>query len=545
MRDVGIDLENLRSKQASARVTALGEELAAASVRAAATGQDVRRPSIFTSRLALVFYSLTAVLVVAAIVYMLLFRGASATKQPAIKSLAVLPLENLSGDPAQEYIADGMTEALITELSKISALRVISRTSVMQYKAVRKPLPEIARELSVDVIVAGSVQRSGEKIGITAQLIRAATDQHLWADQYERVLRDVLSLQREVARAIADEINVNLTRKEEGLLADARSVNSEALDAYLKGRDYFNQGRNLLPHQQGTDLLKTSIGYLEQATRIDPEFAMAYAGLARASHWLASGGSPEFYQRGKEAAERALEIDETLAEAHGALAFILQRFDWDWAGSEREYKRAIELDPNSEAHHGYALLLMNLGRPDQAIREIDLAQELDPLTLPLKYNVGSLYISARDYDRAIGHFRRLLDTQPNIPLIHANLGLAYMYKGMYAEGMAELRKASELSGDNVSRKALVAWGYAMSGNRSEAIKILDEILKSSGGPASKVSIARVYTALGDKDQAFIWLEKAYQERAEALLALKSNQAFDSLRSDPRYQDLLRRIGFPQ
>jgi Flp pilus assembly protein TadD len=439
-----------------------------------------------------------------------------------------------------------MTEALITELSKVSALRVISRTSVMQYKGVRKPLPEIARELNVDAVVEGSVIRSGEKVRITAQLIRAATDEHLWAEGYERELRDVLSLQREVARAVAREISVKLTPREEELLASARPVNSEALDAYLKGRDYFNQGRNLLSQQQGRDLLKTSISYFEQATRIDPSYALAYAGLARANHWLASSGSREFYPRAKEAAERALEIDEKLAEAHGALAFVLYRVDWDWAGAEREYKRAIELNPGySEAHHGYALYLSNLGRHDEAIREIDLAQELDPLTLPLKNNAGLIYISSRDYDRAIEHFGRLIELEPNDFVIVGNLGVAYMYKGRHEEGLAELRKAVDLSGRNPDVILGLAWGHAVSGNKSEAIKLLNEILKSSGDPVWRISIASVYTALGDKDQAFVWLEKAYQKRSARVFLLKSDPSFDSLRSDPRCQYLLRRIGLQQ
>ena len=460
-----------------------------------------------------------------------------------IKSLAVIPFDNFSGDPGQEYLADGMTEALITELSKIGSLRVTSRTSVMQYKAARKPLPEIGRELSVDVIVAGSVQRSGDKIGITAQLIRATTDQHLWAYQYERDLRDLLSLQREVARAIANEINVKLTPKEQGLLANARPINPEALDAYLKGRDYFNQGINFIGRQT-VDLLKTSLSYFEQSVRIDPNFSLGHAGMADACNWLADfGGLSEFAPRAKEAARRALEIDETLAQAHSVLARNLWRFDWDWASAERKYKRAIELDPNTDAHHGYATYLMYLGRFDQAMREMNLSLELDPLTIPKRYNAALLYSWARQHDRAIEQFRRLADTQPNNPQMHVGLGQAYMLKGMYEEGVAELRKASDVTGGGWSIH--LAWGYAVSGNRSEAIKILDENLKrvSSGQPVWKVNIAYVYIALGDRDQALAWLEKAYQERSHRILVLKSEPRFDSLRSDPRYQDLLRRIGF--
>jgi tetratricopeptide (TPR) repeat protein len=393
------------------------------------------------------------------------------------------------------------------------------------------------------------VQKFGDKLGINAQLIRAATDQHLWADQYERDLRDVLSLQREVARAIAGEINVKLTPSEQGLLANARPVNPEALDAYLKGCDYFNRGINFVGPQQGTDYLKTSVEHFEWAIGIDPNFGLAYAAMGDACNWLGSSRDLlEFAPRAKEAATRALAIDETLAQAHHVLAYNLMVFDWNWGESEREYKRAIDLNPSySRAHESYAIYLMFVGRFDQMFRETNLAQELDPLTIPFKLNEAERYTWARQYDRAIEQFRRLLETQPNNALIHRNLGYAYMYKGMYEEGIAKLRKAGELSGRDASRDLDLAWVYAMSRNRSQAIKILDECLKqlSMGWREEKLGIALIYTALGDRDKAFEYLEKAYQEHSEGLLTLKSYPGFDNLRSDSRYQDLIRRIGFPQ
>jgi eukaryotic-like serine/threonine-protein kinase len=491
--------------------------------------------------------ALAAVMIIA-LVWIIVLRRTPATAPNQIKSLAVIPFDNLSGDPTQEYLADGMTDALITELSKIGSLRVTSRTSVMQYKAARKPLPEIGRELSVDVIVAGSVQRSGDKIGITAQLIRATTDQHLWADQYERDFREVLSLQREVARAIAAKINVKLTSEEQGLLANARPVNPGALDAYLKGRDYLNRGMNFLGPQRGMESLKISLSYFEQAVRIDPNFALGYAGLANVCQWLANtGGLLEFAPRARDAAKRALEIDETLAQAHIVLASNLLRFDWDWTGAEREYKRAIELDPNSDARGAYSTYLGYVGRYDQAIREMNIALELDPLTIPRRYNAALTYTWARQYDRSIEQFQRLADAEPNNSQMHVGLGQAYIHKGMYEEGIAALRKASDLSGGDALWSVYLAWGYAVSGNRSEAIKRLDEILKqaSSGKPVWNVNIALVYAALGDRDQAFAWLEKAYQERSHRILVLKSDPRFDILRSDPRFTDLLQRIGYPQ
>ena len=521
------------------------QETETGEARAAEKATPARRRRL--KWLNLLFLVASAMLVVTGLVYGLLLRGTPATKQPEIKSLAVLPLDNFSGDPTQEYLADGMTDALITELSKIGSLRVISRTSVMQYKAARKPLPELARELNVDMVVTGSVQRSGDKLGITAQLIRATDDRHLWANQYERDLRDLLSLQREIARAIAGEIDVKLTPKEERLLASARPVNPAALDAYLRGCHYCTRGSDLIGQQQGIDLLKTSIGYFEQAVRIDPEFALGYAGLAMANTGLVAIALSEFHQPAKEAATRALQLDETLSDAHGSLAFLLT-FDRDWAGAEREFKRAIELNPSdSGARMTYAVHLTFLGRHDEAIREIDLAQELDPLSIIIKVTAANLYLMARQHDRAIEQYRRLLDTQPNNFSLHLWLGEAYMYKGMHGEGIAELRKASELSGGAPGIRALLAWGYAVSGNRSEAIKILDERVKwlSNGGPSLKVFIAAAYTALGDQDQAFAWLEKAYQEHSLQLILLKIDPMLVSLRSDPRYADLLRRLRFPE
>jgi serine/threonine-protein kinase len=519
---------------------------------AEANTNPIRNPTLKIERMSGAFVRWRSAILAAAAVlvllavplgYLLLFRNAPATAQPEIKSLAVLPLENLSGDPAQDYFADGMTEELIASLSKIGNLRVISRTSVMQYKSARKPLKEIARELGVDAVVEGSVLRSGDRVRITVQLIHGATDRHLWAESYQRDLRDILALQSEVGRAIANEIRIKLTSQAQSLLANARPVNPKALEAYLKGRDYFNQGINKPVRKEHDDLLKSSITYFEQAINIDTDYALAYAGLAQACHWLASGGLPEFYPKSKEAVTRALQLDDTLAEAHAALAFILQFYDRDWAGSEREYKRAIELNP-SGIHHGYALYLSELGRHEEAIKEIKLAEESDPLVIPLKTNIGFIYLNARQYDRGLEQFRRVLELEPNNQGMHSNIGRVYVHQGMYNEGIAELRTGA---GSNASRSALLAWAYAVSGNRSEAIKILDESLKwlTSGGTVSKVNLAAVYAALGDKDQAFAWLEKSYEERPGSISFLKVNPVFDSLHSDPRFTDLLRRSGFPQ
>ncbi len=536
MRDVAIDLENLQ------REPALREESQTASLRV--TGRDVKRSSVFTSRRALVFYSLAAVLGVAAIVYLVFLRGSPATKGPEIRSLAVIPLDNFSGDPTQDYLADGMTEALITELSKIGSLRVTSRASVMLYKAARKPLPEIGRELKVDVIVTGSVQRSGEKIGITAHLHRAATDQNLWVNQYERELRDVLSLQREIARAIAGEINVTLTPKEQGLLANARPVNPEAVNAYLNGLSWLHKAIDEPDTEDVERFHKRSFEYFEQAIKSDPNYALAYSALARSYHFLAGSGFPRFYPKAKESALKAIALDDNLAEAHGALAYTMWRYEWDFAGAEKEFKKAEDLAPNTYLW-GYAQFLSTIGRHEEAIRRFRLAQELDPLIVYLKISAGQAYIEARQFDHAIAQFRSVIELDPKQFAAKTGLGTAYVLKGMFEEGIIELQKALDLSGD-MDRKADLAWAYAMAGKRSESIKILNELKNPSKQTStSHLALATIYSALGDKDLGMEQLERAHDKRGDGVLWLKVYPGIDGLRSDPRFQDLLRRIGFPQ
>jgi TolB-like protein/tRNA A-37 threonylcarbamoyl transferase component Bud32/Flp pilus assembly protein TadD len=542
MRDVALDLEGARREYESARASGRTQPALAAPTAGAETSGRAKRTTWFASRPALIAAVAVVALGVTSLLYVLLSRGprVAPADRPEIRSLAVLPLDNLSGDPAQDYFADGMTEEVTTELAKIGELRVISRTSVMQYKGARKTMPEIARELNVDGVIEGSVLRSGDRVRITVQLIHAPTDKHLWADSYERDVRDILALQSEVGRAIANEIKVKLTPQEQGLLTSTRAVKPEALDAYLKGRDYFNQARNMAG-AEGVELLKKSISYYEQAISIQPDYAQAYAGLASARHWRG------LYPQSKEAAMKALQIDETVAEAHAALGYVLMFYDWDWAGAEREAKRAIELNPSdSESHWVYAIYLTQVGHLDEAIRENNRVQDLDPLTVILWGDMGQTYLFARQYDRAIEQFRRVIDKEPNLPGGHTGLGRAYIFKGMHDEGIAEIRKGAELAGGNPLSTALFAWAYAASGSRSEATKILDESLKrlANGENVSKIRIASAYAALGDKDQAFAWLEKAYAEHSDSILDLKVDPAFDSLRSDQRFTDLLRRVGFP-
>lgn len=458
-----------------------------------------------------------------------------------IRSLAVLPLENLSRDPEQEYFADGMTEAVITELSKIRALKVISRTSVMQYRGTRKPLPQIAKELNVDGVVEGSVLREGDLVRITVQLIHAPSDAHLWAESYQRELRGILALQSEVARAIAKEIQINVSPQEQVRLTRARRVDPDAYEAYLKGRYHWNK-RTEVGYRKSLD-------YFQLAIEKDPSYALAYAGMADAYNLLGrySVAPKEGFPLAKTAAKKALEIDETLAEAHTSLAFAQQRYDWDWSGAEKEFKRAIELNPGyATGHHWYALYFSPLGRHEEAIAEIERARELDPLSLIINTNVAWVYWLARQYDRAIGQFRKTVEMDPSFGLAHERLGLAYEQKGMYEEATAAFRKAMALLGDNTEVVAALGHALGVAGRRDDAQKVLVELQRlSTRKYVSSYDVAVVYLGLGDKGQALTWLEKACQERAGGLLYAKVDPRLDPLRSDPRFQDLLRRMNFPQ
>jgi eukaryotic-like serine/threonine-protein kinase len=461
-----------------------------------------------------------------------------------IQAVAILPLADLSEHAEPDYFADGMTEALITDLAKINGLRVISRTSVMQYKGVQRPLPQIARELNVDAVVEGSVLRSGNRVRITAQLIHAASDEHLWAESYERDLRDVLSLQGEVARAIANEIQVKLTSQDQARLVSAHSVDPEAYQLYLKGRFYWNKRT-----EAG---LKRGIEYFHQAIDLDPNYALAYAGIADCYSllgWDLFGALPprEALPIAKAAAKKALETDDSLAEAHNSLAWTKLAFDWDWMGAEREFKRAIELNPGyAITHHWYAECLAGMGRYAEALAEIRQAQELDPLSLIISSIVGWVFYFDRRDDQAIAEFRKTLELDPNFWVAHWTLGRAYEQKAMFVEAIAEIQKAIDFSGGSPLSLAALGHTYAVWGRRAEAERVLNELKESSKqGYISPYGIAAIHAGLGEKDQAFIWLEKAYEERSGWLIWLRAEPISDPLRSDPRFQDLLRRIGLTQ
>jgi TolB-like protein/DNA-binding winged helix-turn-helix (wHTH) protein/Flp pilus assembly protein TadD len=460
---------------------------------------------------------------------------------PDIRSLAVLPLESLSGDASQDYFADGMTDELITDLGQISALRVISRTSVMAYKRARKPLPQIARELNVDAVVEGSVLRSGERVRITAQLIEASADRQLWSQSYEGELRDTLALQNQVAKAIADQIRINLSPQERAALGVVKLVNPEAYESYLKGRYFWNK--------RTAEGLKVALAYFNQAIEEDAKYARAYSGLADTyallGDWQYAVMTPkQALPRAKAAAAKALELDSALGEAHNSLAFCLDGFDWNFDSAGKEFRRAIELNPGyATAHHWYAWHLSLLGRYDQAIAEMKKAESLDPLSLIISADLAEVLMLAHFYDESIRQSRKTIEMDPNFAFAHNQLGQAYLQKQMYDAAVAEMQNAVQLSAGSPTLLANLARAYVAIGKRSEAVKLLNELKKRSNPSDSHASeIAVVYAALDDKDQAMNWLEKAYQERFNPGVLLRPG--FDPLRSDVRFKDLLRRVGLP-
>jgi len=461
---------------------------------------------------------------------------------PRIASIAVLPLENLSHDPDQEYFADGITEELITNLGNIAALRVISRTSVMRYKGTRKPLPDIAKELNVDALVEGTVLRSGDRVRVTVNLLYARTDRHLWAETYERELRDVLSLQDDVARAIAEEIKIRVTPQEEARLLRSPAVSPEAYQLYLQARYYSN--RRTLPG------FEKSVQLFQQAVAQDPNSASAYAGLAEAYGLIPfyeGASSKESFPKAKAAALKAVELDGSLAEAHAALGFVLFYGDWDWAAAEKELKRAIELNPSyATSHHWYAEYLSAMGRHDQAIAEIKRAEELDPLS-PLLFSIGEeVCTNARRYDEVIEEAKKALELDSNYGLAHENLAGGLLGKGMYKEASEEYFKTNQSWGTSNSQE--LALGYAFQGKRAKALEILKQLRESPRRPGlNSIFEARLClgAALCTKQEVLDWLEKAYEEHKAYAPFWNIHPAFDLIRSEPRFQNILRRMNFPK
>ena len=480
------------------------------------------------------------VLLLAAIVVVVLIRQRSRSATPAVRSIVVLPFQNLSGDASQDYLVDGVTDALIGDLAQIGALRVISRTSAMHYKGTNKSLPEIAKELNVDAVVEGTVQRSGERVHVRAQLIHAASDSHLWAADYDRDSRDILDLQSEVARAIASEVSIKITPAEQRLLVPKRTIARAAIDNYLQGRYFWNR--------RTEEDMRKAIGYFEAAISADANYAQAYAGLADSYNQLGTvmiGVMPpsEARRTGEIAARKGLEIDNEVAEAHAALAYE-NFFNWNWASAEEEFKRSIQLNPNyASAHSHYGLYLVARERIDEAVAETNRAQELDPLSLSISASRGFLLMNARRYEEAIEQERRVIAIDPNHYQAHWFLALTYLANQQIDQAIATSEKAVAISNRAPAALGVLGMAYGAAGRKGEANQILNELLQlEKQRYVSPMAFVYVYTGLGNKDQSFAWLEKAHQERSNGIAFFKVSPTVDQLRSDPRFADLLKRIG---
>jgi len=496
------------------------------------------------SRRTIVMSAIALVSVIALIgVGVFYFRGSTHTR---INSVAVLPFANANGDPNTEYLSDGITEGIIDRLSGLPNVKVISRTSAFRYKKREIEPQKVAKELGVEALVTGRVMQRGDELSISAELVDANEDKQLWGEQYSRKLADVASVQQEIASAISGNLRLRLSSEDKTRLAKASATNPEAYQLYLKGRYVANQST--------ADGLNKSIEYFQQAIDKDPGYAMAYVGLADSYNTLGGGlnyVSPrETIPKAKAAAMKALELDNTVGEAHAALGFAEWFYDWDWPTAEREFKAAIELNPNSAvSHFRYSECLLTRTQFDEGISEIKRAQELDPVSTQTMGGLGHAYLVMRRYDESIPHFQKALDLYPTAAFIRAQLAWAYAMKGMYPQALAEYDKIAEPDKAVAAENQLVAdglgWVYAVSGRRADALQIAKEVEElSSHTYVDFYQLATIYAGLGEKGEAFRMLEKGYEERSAGMLYLAIDPFWDGMRSDPRYADLLRRIGLP-
>jgi len=506
---------------------------------AAKKSDRVLRPRLF---------SLTIFLIVIVLAASFGFRylprpSVAVAPQGRMTSLVVLPFENLSADKDQAYFADGMTDELIAHLAKIRSLRVISRTSSMEYKGTHKALSQIARDLNVDSVVEGTVLRSGDRVRITAELVQVATDRHLWAETYESQLGDILTLQSHVASAIVNEIRVKLTPEDQVRLATTRPVSTQSYENYLKGRYYWNKRS-----QEG---LTKAIDYFQLAIEKDPNYALAYAGLADCYSIIgsaivgtvpASGVAP----KARAAALKSLELDDTLAEAHTSLATVRFNYDWDWNAAASGFRRAVELNPSyATAYQRNSLYLMSMGRTSESIAEMNRAHDLDPLSISMNFSLGWRLYMAREYDQAIEQLRNTIDMDPAFVLPHLVLGQAYEQKKAYDQAIAELRRATELSLGSPPVLAALARTLAVSGRITEARNLLEQLQLSKRQYVSPFYVAIVYAGLGENERALDWLEKAYADHSNAIVFLKVDPQLDTLRSYPRFHELQRKLRLPE
>jgi len=459
--------------------------------------------------------------------------------RPKIRSLAVLPLKNLSGDPTQDYLADGMTEALIGRLSLIHDLRVISHTSVMRFKNPQLSVPEIATTLGVDAIVEGSVMREGDRIRLTAQLIRGSTDAHLWSETYDRELRDVFTLQSDLAQSVAEKVEVTVTGEEHERLTAVRPVAPEVYESYLKGRFALNKSNS-------KSEIEASIPNFDEAIKKDATFAPAYVGLALAYTELGtiSVGAPPGMTRPKvvSAARKALELDPNLTDAHVLLAIVLQE-QWHWADAETEYRRALALNPNSaDAHAGLAMWLLCEGRTEEAVAWSRRGRALEPLA-PSGADIGGILFQSRRYDESIHELHSVLAVQPNNASALFDLGFVLIANNQPQDAVAVLEKAISVSNRSPGVIGVLIRAYAHAGRRSDALRLLAELQnRRKAGYVPAGAFVNAYLGLGENDQAFLSLEQAYQEQSNILQFLKVHPFFDPIRGDPRFADLMRRVG---
>ena len=496
------------------------------------------RRTILTSAVALA--SVVALIAVGAFY----FGGSSSSP---IKSVAVLPFSNASGDPNAEYVSDGITEGVIDGLSGLPNLKVISRTSAFRYKHRDIDPQKVAKELGVETLVTGRVVQNGNDLSVSTELVDAREDRQLWGERYDRKLADLHSVQQEIATSISENLRVRLTSEEKSRLVKSFEPKPEAYQLYLKGR--------YLSNQSTVEGLKKSIEYFQQAIDKDPGYAMAYVGLADSYNWLGGGlnyvAPSETMPKAKAAAMKALELDKTLGEAHAALAYAEWFYDWDWSTAEREFKAAIELNPSSAiSHERYSECLLTKTRFDEGIRERKRAEELDPISTHSLGGLGHAYLVMGRYDESIPHFQKALDLYPNAAFIRAQLAWSYAMKRMYPQALAEYDKIAEPDKAVAAENQLVAdglgWVYAVAGRRDDALKIAREVEHLS--PRTYVDyyqLATIYAGLGEREEAFRLLEKGYQERSVGMLYLRVDPFWENVRSDPRYGDLLRRIGLPQ
>jgi eukaryotic-like serine/threonine-protein kinase len=465
----------------------------------------------------------------------------------SINSVAVLPFANANGDPNTEYLSDGITEGVIDRLSGLPNLKVISRTSAFRYKQRDIDPKKVAKELGVEALVTGRVVQHGQDVSVSAELVEAREDKQLWGQQYSRKLADIVSVQQEIATSVSGNLRVRLTSEEKTHLNKSSATNPEAYQLYLKGRYHLNQTT--------AAGLKKAVEYFQQAIDKDPGYALAYAGLADSYSALGGGWnylSPsESFPKAKAAAMRALELDDTLAEAHAALAYAVFFADWDWPTAEREFKRAIELNPNTAlSHDRYAECLKTRLRFTESMAEAQRAQELDPLSPEIVTQVGNVYLFTRRYDESIAQYHKALDLNPNLPAVHALLSWAYAMKRMYPQALAEYDKIAEpdkaVAPENQFVVSGLGWVYAVSGRRADALKIAQELKDLSAHTyVDFYPLGGIYAGLGDKDEAFRLLEKGYAQRSATMPWLGIDVYWDGMRSDPRYADLLRRMGLPQ